>query len=100
MKIMYGNALARVIRNHFPDLPDKIPLELLEPFRKNIEDRHGQTLERLNERGGLSPGEIHLGVNNIHLRDMPQFSEFRGIVTILDLLENHEKNSLHKPQRN
>lgn len=44
------------------DTPPFIPWSLLEPYRAAIERFHGQTLERLAERGGLSPTEIKLHV--------------------------------------
>lgn len=34
-----------------------IPWALIEPFERQAKANHGQTLERLAERGGLSPGE-------------------------------------------
>ncbi len=87
MKIMFNHAFRQLINRHFPDFPKTISFELLEPFRENIEARHGQTLERLNERGGLSPGEIYMGINDINLKDMPKFCELRGFPAILDLLD-------------
>lgn len=87
MTIMYWQSFDHVFRNRYSDLPKTIPLKLLEPFRENIKNRHGQTLERLNERGGMSPGEIYMGINNIHLKDAPKFVEIRGLVAILDLLK-------------
>lgn len=87
MTITYWQSFGIIFRRKRPDLPKTIPFELLEPYRKNIEKRHGQTLERLNERGGLSPGEIYLGIHNINLRNIPRFVSIRGIVAILNLLE-------------
>ena len=88
MKIMFSHSFRQLIKRRYPDFPKTIPFESLESFRKNIEQRHGQTLERLNERGGLSPGEIYMGVHNIDLSKMPKFVELRGIAAILDLLES------------
>ena len=86
MKIMYRQSFDHLFMKRYYALPKTIPFELLEPFRENIEKRHGQTLERLNERGGLSPGEIYLGIHNIGLREAPRFVEIRGLVAVLDLL--------------
>lgn len=91
MTIMYWQSFGHIFRRKRPYLPKTIPFDLLEPFRKNIESRHGQTLERLNERGGLTPGEFYLGINNIHLKDIPNFADIRGIVAILDLLDGNAK---------
>ena len=90
MKIMYSQSFDRLFLRRYPTLPKTIPFDLLEPFRENIEDRHGQTLEKLNGRGGLSPGEIHMGINDISIKDISKFDgliEIRGLSTILDLLE-------------
>lgn len=35
-----------------------VPWEILEPHRAQAMTNHGQTLERLAERGGLSPEEL------------------------------------------
>lgn len=40
--------------------PESLPWSLVEPWRAQAERNHGQTLERLNERGGLSPLELWL----------------------------------------
>jgi len=52
-----------IMRTHLdPDLREKCPssisFALIEPHRKQAKKNHGQTLERLNERGGLSPIEL------------------------------------------
>jgi len=38
--------------------PDQIPLAFVLKYQKQIEINHGQTVERLAERGGLSPLEL------------------------------------------
>lgn len=38
--------------------PSSIPFALIKPHRKQAKKNHGQTLERLNERGGLDPIEL------------------------------------------
>lgn len=35
-----------------------VPWRLVEPYADQAKANHDQTLERLNERGGLSPGEL------------------------------------------
>lgn len=42
--------------------PSAIDWTLLEPYRPAIQTFHGQSLERLAERGGLSPCELKLHV--------------------------------------
>lgn len=45
----------------FPELPDEFPDALLsEDWAKKI---HGQTLKRLNERGGMSVTELLMNLN-------------------------------------
>lgn len=39
-------------------LPREVPWAFIEPARKQAEMNHGQTLERLAQRGGLSPSEM------------------------------------------
>lgn len=38
--------------------PQLVPWWLLAPFEPQAIENHGQTLERLNERGGLDPSEM------------------------------------------
>ena len=46
-------------REQYEDCPESIEWELLEPHRLQALKNHcGQTLERLAERGGLSPDEL------------------------------------------
>ena len=42
----------------------KIPWELIEPHRQQAMENHGQTLERLAERGGLSFDEAAAVLEN------------------------------------
>jgi hypothetical protein len=40
------------------ELPRKLPMKFMAQFRIRIMKTHDQTIERLNERGGLTPTEI------------------------------------------
>jgi hypothetical protein len=40
-------------------MPDSVPWSVVETWKKQVERNHGQTLERLAERGGLSPEELY-----------------------------------------
>lgn len=42
-----------------------VPWGFVEPFRDAIERNHRQTLERLAERGGLSPVELFVAAHGI-----------------------------------
>lgn len=52
----------------YKDLPKSIPMELVEPYRDQAYRNHGQTLERLAERGGLSPKELYCLMKGVSLR--------------------------------
>ena len=45
-------------RRTYPDCPRTVPWSFVEPHREQAERNHDQTLERLNERGGLDPVEL------------------------------------------
>ncbi len=46
-------------RRTHPDFPSSIAWALVEPLRESCMRAHDQTLERLNERGGLSIAELY-----------------------------------------
>jgi len=52
-------------------MPRSVPWAFVEAFRQQAEQNHGQTLERLAERGGLAPEEMWLAAHGLRLRDMP-----------------------------
>lgn len=45
-----------------------VPMAFLEPHRKQAESNHYQTLERLNERGGLTAWEMLAVVYDVDFR--------------------------------
>lgn len=47
--------------------PVSVPWSLLEPHRLQAEKNHGQSIERLAERGGLSPQEMWCVLNDFDL---------------------------------
>ena len=47
-----------------PDRRRTVPWEILTPFEENAERFHGQSLQRLSERGGLGPGEMIAIIRN------------------------------------
>lgn len=51
-----------VMVSWIPNYPG-VPWKLLEPYREQAMVNHHQTLERLAERGGLSPAEIYYVIN-------------------------------------
>jgi hypothetical protein len=56
MKVMKGKMLKSV------------PMEFLEPHRQQAERNHYQTLERLNERGGLTAREMLAVIYDVEFR--------------------------------
>ena len=51
-------------RRRYPDCPQSLPWECVEPGRTQAMRNHGgQTLERLAERGGLDPRELVAAVD-------------------------------------
>ena len=50
--------------------PREIPWAMVEQWRAQVEANHGQTLERLNQRGGLAPCELWAAAHGKSLREM------------------------------
>ncbi len=48
-----------------------VPWRMVEPYARQAYENHGQTLERLAERGGLDPTELWCAVHSKRLRDAP-----------------------------
>lgn len=44
--------------------PESVPWSMVEPHRAQALANHSQTLERLAERGGLAPSELHAVVHD------------------------------------
>lgn len=68
--------------SHDPQGPRDISWSLLEPHRKQAELNHGQTLERLAQRGGLCPQEIVAVLENRSLKDVVDMSYHEAISVI------------------
>lgn len=56
--------LPQVVRDRWPR---SVPWSFVEAFRDQAEANHGQTLERLAERGGLGPDEMWLAAHGLGL---------------------------------
>ncbi len=61
--------------------PKRVPAWLLEPLRDRIEPLHHQTLERLSDRGGLSPTELWC---HAHAAHRPPEDHSRAFWALLD----------------
>ena len=57
------------------ELPRQVPWSLVEPHEAQARANHGQTLERLAQRGGLDPVELYLVLHNLPLQKiwLPEF---------------------------
>jgi hypothetical protein len=66
-----------VLRSHLRGLecPASVPWALVEPHAARARLNHDQSLERLAERGGLSPAELWCVVNDRHWRESPSEPE-------------------------
>lgn len=85
MKTMTVLNRERLIKE-IPNCPESVPFELLnEKFAMTI---HGQTLDQLNNRGGLSVREICGNVLGVDPEKLPQYSNEWGVTTILKWIEN------------
>lgn len=58
--------------------PATIPWSMVEPWRVQAELNHSQTLERLNERGGLAPEELWCAAHGLGLRHIRDIDERRA----------------------
>lgn len=75
-------------RKEFPFLPYGIVDDLFISHNKQAFTNHSQTLERLNERGGLSPREMLAILCDCHYSklQMSEMAAAKIIVYICDLL--------------
>src|SRR4051812_25224015 len=60
-------------------MPSSVPWDFAETFRKQAERNHGQTLERLAERGGLAPEEMWAAANKHKVLNGAKFDEQAAI---------------------
>jgi len=73
-------------RKAFPECPNYIPDILLN--EDMAECNHGQTLNRLNERGGLGPEEIMANIHRLKLPDTyKKYTTKQAIYEIINMLK-------------
>ena len=71
--------------------PRSIPWSLVAPHEEQAKRNHGQSLEKLASRGGLSPRELCLVLMNRPLfPDFGKVSDEEAIEYILERLVEHE----------
>lgn len=64
--------LIRTARNRNENLPDYVLYRELAPFEHQALKNHGQTLQRLAERGGMSAREIYAVCHELGLREFTE----------------------------
>lgn len=55
--------------------PASLAWSVVEPWRAQAEENHHQTLEVLNERGGLAPEELWLAAHGLRLRELRRITK-------------------------
>lgn len=91
-----GNGLGRRMRKAFPILhnchykgeDEAIPWEVIEPHENQAYENHGQSLEQLEKRGGLSWREMYAVVSDMKFdyQNKDKFSEASYKLAVLDIL--------------
>ncbi|WP_454018462.1 hypothetical protein [Azospirillum sp. Marseille-Q6669] len=69
------------------DAPRSIPWSLVAPHRAQAQINHGQTLERLAERGGLAPCELLAVLENRPFRRMFPDDAIRQVRALIEAFE-------------
>ncbi len=70
--------------------PRSVPWVLVAPHEKQARLNHDQTLERLAQRGGLSPSELVAVVRGEGLRTVLARSDEDSVPMLLELLRQEE----------
>jgi hypothetical protein len=72
---------------HYPHWPDTVPLSLLAPHEAQAQKNHSQSLQRLAERGGLSPCEMLAVLEDREWRRMDPDIAMREIMRLGGILK-------------
>lgn len=75
-----------------PECPREIPNEILDERHAAV--IHGQSLNRLNERGGMSPGEVLLNIDKGRYKDL--ISIEKSIPILIEHLRLYELSKLSR----
>lgn len=65
--------------------PESLPWSVVEQWRAQAERNHYQTLERLHERGGLSPRELWIAAHGLdadHIGDITESETGQWLIQI------------------
>lgn len=72
-------------RRRYPHWPQFVPWRLVEPHRDRALKNHDQTLERLNERGGLDPLELYAVIQNLDWNQVKNLDANQCMLSIMRL---------------
>ena len=70
------------------DICMTIPWEIISPHQSQAMKNHSQTLERLAERGGLSPGEALAVMTNRAWQDRSKFKFHETLDALIEVIIN------------
>lgn len=84
-KILYPVALEQRLKKEGIKKIHFIDWALLESHEKQAQDNHGQSLEKLNSRGGLSPTELFAVIKDLRYKDVKK-TEYECFIWILEEL--------------
>jgi len=79
--------------------PESLPWSIVEPWRAQAERNHGQTLERLNERGGLSPLELWLAAHQQRPFADAHLPEWECAEWLIRIVADHEEESAERQRK-
>ena len=89
----FGDAPERT----FPIMDDVIkslPWSMIEPCAEQVSINHYQTLQRISERGGLSPGEAVAVLERRRWRDIPKQEAREQLLAMIQEYEQRAKQAL------
>lgn len=75
------------------DCPDSIPWAMIASHEAQAIKTHDQTLERLDERGGLSPTELYAVLNDISYSKVT-LTEYQCVAWIINKMNQHLKTGI------
>ena len=83
--------LSREELKMFPDVPRSIAWETIAPFDDQAKLNHcDQDLERLAQRGGLSPWELYCVMHRLRHRDAWDITERTAVEFLMELKKQSE----------
>lgn len=84
--VLWPHSLRETARLRSLGCPRSVPWAMLAPHKRRAELNHSQTLERLAERGGLSPSEIVCVLQDRKLFPVPEDADCAAVPALLDAI--------------